>query len=139
MIYDARDGSVLIANAGHPKPLLDGEPVEIKGLPLGVSPRTAYREVKVGLAPGASLVIYSDGLEDVENESGEQFGPARVLEFFSQQSRAAPEEARERLGLALAAFAGRAEAADDQTVIVLQRSLTAALAPAHSGTQPLAL
>lgn len=121
MIYDSRDGSVLIANAGHPRPLVDGEPVEIKGLPLGVSTRTAYKEAKVTLAPGSSIATYSDGLEDVESESGEQFGPDRVTAYFRENAHMAPLESRAKLRELLAGFAGKALPADDQTVIILQR------------------
>jgi serine phosphatase RsbU (regulator of sigma subunit) len=138
MIYDARDGSVLIANAGHPKPLLNGEEVEIKGLPLGVSPRTAYREERVVLAPGSTLVAYSDGLEDVESEAGEQFGPERVMAFFRAHAKLPPEEVRARLAETLAAFAGRALPADDQTVTILQKTDEPVALASRAATRPLA-
>jgi sigma-B regulation protein RsbU (phosphoserine phosphatase) len=128
----------LIANAGHPKPLLDGRPVEIKGLPLGINPRGSYREERVFLDAGSTLVAYSDGLEDVESESGEQFGPDRVEAFFREHSHLAPDEARTRLQATLAAFAGRAMPADDQTYTILQRTGQMPPAASRSATRPLA-
>ena len=122
MIYDARDGSVLIANAGHPPPMLDGEPVAIKGLPLGITAKTVYKEIRVELPPGSTLAIYSDGLEDAEDEQGVGFGPARVADFFRRSSHLEPPAALEALRTELARFAGRAHPPDDQTVAILRRS-----------------
>ncbi len=121
MIYDARDGSVLIANAGHPPPMLDGEPVAIKGLPLGISAKTVYKEVRVQLPPGSTLAIFSDGLEDAEDEAGRSFGPDRVAAFFKRTSHEHPVVALEALRAELARFAGRANQPDDQTVAILRR------------------
>ncbi|MDB5101240.1 MAG: serine phosphatase [Cyanobacteria bacterium RYN_339] len=137
MIYDARDGSVLIANAGHPKPLLDGKEVEIKGMPLGISARTTYREEKVFLPAGSTLVAYSDGLEDVESEQGEQFGPERVMAFFREHAKLTPEETRVKLVETLAGFAGRAQPADDQTVTILQKTDEALASGVRTATRQL--
>ncbi len=41
-----------------------------RGLPLGVSSHTNYREGKVSLKPGDTLVLYSDGLIDAQPELG---------------------------------------------------------------------
>jgi sigma-B regulation protein RsbU (phosphoserine phosphatase) len=122
LIYDARDGSALIANAGHPPPMLDGEAVAIKGLPLGVSAKTVYKEIRVQLPPGATLAVYSDGLEDAEDEAGTPFGPARVADFFRRSAGQDPQAALAALREELARFAGRAHPPDDQTVAVLRRS-----------------
>lgn len=122
LIYDARDGSVLIANAGHPPPMVDGEPVAIKGLPLGISAKTVYKEVRVQLAPGQTLAVYSDGLEDLEDEGGQAFGPARVADLFQRLAGEEPGAALEAMRVELARFAGRANPPDDQTVAILRRS-----------------
>lgn len=121
MIYDARDGSVIVANAGHPPPLVDGHPVPVKGLPLGINPKVIYKEVRFTLSPGSSVVIYSDGLEDLENEGGEAFGHVRVGQLFSRLAALDPREALESLRREAAAYAGRAEPPDDRTVAILRR------------------
>jgi serine phosphatase RsbU (regulator of sigma subunit)/anti-sigma regulatory factor (Ser/Thr protein kinase) len=59
---------VTIANAGHPPPLLispDGQARYVEhgsGAPLGVGTSGVYRESTFSLEPGASLVLYTDGL-----------------------------------------------------------------------------
>lgn len=121
LIYDARDGSVLIANAGQPRPLLDGVPLDVKGLPLGINPRVTYGEIRVQLHPASTLVAYSDGLEDLEDEAGVQFGQHRVEAFFRGATHLAPVDAIAALHKELADFAGSALQADDQTMVILQR------------------
>jgi serine phosphatase RsbU (regulator of sigma subunit) len=75
LIYDAWSRELTFANAGHAAPLLavDGviRPLEVrhKGVLLGVRGRgirglPTYREQTVTLAPGAALVLYTDGLTD---------------------------------------------------------------------------
>ncbi|MEB3328043.1 MAG: SpoIIE family protein phosphatase [Candidatus Sericytochromatia bacterium] len=120
-IYDARDGSILLANAGHPPPLVDGQPVPVKGLPLGINPKMVYKEVRFTLAPGSSLVVYSDGLEDVENEAGESLGHQRLEELFARLAPRQPGEAVVAMQQAIGAFAGAVMQPDDQTVTILRR------------------
>jgi anti-sigma regulatory factor (Ser/Thr protein kinase) len=63
-----RPARVLLAGAGHPAPLLvrpDAAPLYVDldpGLPLGVSDGTRFVETMVELPPGASLVLFTDGL-----------------------------------------------------------------------------
>jgi sigma-B regulation protein RsbU (phosphoserine phosphatase) len=121
MVYDARTGEVSLANAGQPQPLLDGAPVAIKGLPLGASARTSYKEASLVLAPGQTLAAYSDGLEDLEDEAGAQYGPERVQAYFQHAAALAPAEVMADLRARLATFAGKAPPADDLTVAILQR------------------
>jgi serine phosphatase RsbU (regulator of sigma subunit) len=75
MIYDAWSRELTFANAGHAAPLMvsNGKvrPLEIrhKGILLGVRGRgirglPTYKEQTVKLPPGASLVLYTDGLTD---------------------------------------------------------------------------
>ena len=56
------------ANAGHPPPVLvppDGEPVLLRGgvgVVLGVAPERPRVDCEVELEPGATLLLYTDGL-----------------------------------------------------------------------------
>ena len=75
LIYDAWSRELTFANAGHAAPLMASggtvRPLEIrhKGVLLGVRGRgirglPTYREQTVRLPPGATLVLYTDGLTD---------------------------------------------------------------------------
>jgi sigma-B regulation protein RsbU (phosphoserine phosphatase) len=137
-IYDARDGSIVVANAGHPPPLVDGQPVPVKGLPLGVNPKTVYKEVRFTLAPGSSLVVYSDGLEDVENPAGESLGHRRVANLFARLASRPADQAVVEFQVALATFSGTALPSDDQTVAVLRRDPRPAAGPVSPGQAAVA-
>jgi GAF domain-containing protein/anti-sigma regulatory factor (Ser/Thr protein kinase) len=62
------DGTLTLASAGHPLPVVvdrDGEPVPLAvdpGPPLGTADWTCYRERTVLLGPGSSILLRSDGL-----------------------------------------------------------------------------
>jgi sigma-B regulation protein RsbU (phosphoserine phosphatase) len=65
--------------AGHPLPLVreaGGRVVEAgtPGMPLGVQPGVSFAESVVGLPPGATLVLYTDGVTEARDDGGTQFG-----------------------------------------------------------------
>ncbi len=69
VVFDAESGRVRFASAGHPPPLVipaEGPPVYLReGLapPLGAVPSLdAFEESESELAPGSTLLMYTDGL-----------------------------------------------------------------------------
>ncbi|SBT37871.1 SpoIIE family protein phosphatase [Micromonospora narathiwatensis] len=66
--FAPRTGRLWYASAGHPSPLLiRGDDVSFLhdralGPPIGAIPQTRYRTVEGELAPGARLLLYTDGL-----------------------------------------------------------------------------
>jgi PAS domain S-box-containing protein len=68
LVFDPGSGFVRIANAGHLPPLEakpDGSTVyleEGRSLPIGVWRATTYQEAEYRLAPGSTLLLYTDGL-----------------------------------------------------------------------------
>ncbi len=76
---DASSGLLRLTSAGHPSPLLIREgdeiqPVEAGGLPIGIEPRAQYDHAEIWLKPEDSLLLYSDGLLDCENDNGHHYG-----------------------------------------------------------------
>jgi len=80
---DTGDGNVCIAGGGGPHPLHlrrgqgDLEQLVCNGLPLGVVESSVYpeiEEIRRELAPGDAVLIYTDGITEVENDRGEEFG-----------------------------------------------------------------
>jgi phosphoserine phosphatase RsbU/P len=78
---------VQISVAGHPLPLLrdvDGAVSEIgvPGRPLGIEAGAGYRELGAELSAGSTLVLYTDGVTEARDDTGDQFddeGLLRVL------------------------------------------------------------
>ncbi|HEX8813380.1 MAG TPA: PP2C family protein-serine/threonine phosphatase, partial [Terracidiphilus sp.] len=79
--------TVRYVNAGHCAPVLiglrNGQPeirrLDVGGAVLGVLPAASYTQGSAEIRAGDILVLYSDGLVEAENASGEEFGEARLL------------------------------------------------------------
>jgi serine phosphatase RsbU (regulator of sigma subunit)/anti-sigma regulatory factor (Ser/Thr protein kinase) len=67
-VFDPGTGTLMLANAGHPPPLLrrpDGSVTFVdgaSGLPLGALPDTQYGATAVTVDPGSTLLLYTDGV-----------------------------------------------------------------------------
>jgi hypothetical protein len=73
------DGACAIANAGHLSPFLNDRELELPPeLPLGVVRDVAYETTTVQLGIGDRLTLYTDGLLEARNHSGELYGFDRV-------------------------------------------------------------
>jgi GAF domain-containing protein/anti-sigma regulatory factor (Ser/Thr protein kinase) len=84
-LLDPETGELCYADAGHPPPLLarsDGSSSFLEGtggLPVGAFPGARYGDATVILAPGDTVVMYTDGLIEERSESLEA-GLARLRE-----------------------------------------------------------
>jgi sigma-B regulation protein RsbU (phosphoserine phosphatase) len=90
LVFDAATGEVSLANAGHPVPLhfkaeeqaatmLMDDPSK-RGCALAIMEGATYETVHKQIVPGDSVVLYTDGLYEVERNDGEEFGEERLLE-----------------------------------------------------------
>ena len=74
------EGRLFVSSAGMPPILVyrarTGEVVEVvlKGVPLGAFPAFAYAQAEVGLDPGDTVVLMSDGLSESFDGAGEMLG-----------------------------------------------------------------
>ncbi len=123
-IYEPTTKSIALSNSGLPYPLLlrQGQPtfLNIGGIPLGLFPDSMYEETKLQLIPGDVLVFYSDGVVEMRNDAGEEFGLRRLAETVRRNHEKAPEEIVKALSAALAEFIGRVRPQDDRTMIVVK-------------------
>jgi len=128
-------GELLFTNAGHMPPLWyraaqrewslmsEATPYRktIIDLPLGLIPGTAYSQTAVQLEPGDLLLLYTDGINESHDASGEQLGLGRLLSI----ARTLPTRSAAAVGKALVAaveeFRGPEPQADDETVLALER------------------
>src|SRR5207237_1159983 len=95
-IYEPNTRTINLANSGLPYPLLvrAGQPtfIDIGGIPLGLFPDTRYEETALQLQPGDVLVFYSDGVMEMRNDSGEEFGLGRLAKTVAANSDKPPSE-----------------------------------------------
>lgn len=124
---DARTHQLTYINAGHNSPLLvrtSGEVtrLDVGGFPVGITPDCEYREGWVQMEPGDVLVIYSDGVTESQNEEGDEFDEARLIEVVRRHRDRTAAGIRDRIDEALTRFVGQAKAVDDLTMVILKRS-----------------
>jgi hypothetical protein len=90
------DGAVVMANAGHLSPYLDGKEVEVPGaLPLGAKAGTRYETVRFHLPRGSRLTLYSDGIVEAQNLKGELLGFDRGRELSTKPVAAIVDAAKQ--------------------------------------------
>ena len=103
LIVDATVGTVRWARAGHPPPLLvsaDGQGRFLdgagSGTVLGAPGRAPYTEGTTKIEPGATLLLYTDGLVERRGELLDD-GLARVLDVAMRHASADPVRLTARL------------------------------------------
>jgi sigma-B regulation protein RsbU (phosphoserine phosphatase) len=123
-IYDPKTRSISLANSGLPYPLLvrAGQPtfLDIGGIPLGLFPDSKYEETSLQLMTGDVLVFYSDGVVEMRNDAGDEFGLKRLAETVRINYEKTPDEIVKAVSAALANFIGRIRPEDDRTMIVVK-------------------
>jgi len=117
-------GDIELCNAGHLPPLLVGPrgvaTVDATGLPIGMFSVTSFASVTVRLAPGETLLLYSDGLIEAENADGADYGMDRLRAVTAAAPRT-PRALVDACVRDVAAFRGRPQFADDLTLFAVSR------------------
>lgn len=91
IVIDPSTHELEIVNAGHLNPLLrhaDGTVEAISksesSLPLGIIPDLKYQSSQLTLAPGETIIAFTDGITEAMNAQKEIFGVRRLSELFSK-------------------------------------------------------
>ena len=123
-VLDPESRRLTYASAGHPHAFRvprSGAPerLEATAPPLGLASAGTIQRRQVSWEPGSDLlVLWTDGLVDARNESGEAYGEQRLLEHIVSH-RTEPPESVVRAALADAESFG-VQPADDRTLLVLR-------------------
>src|ERR1700677_3081104 len=112
------------ASGGHNPPLLlrtsTGESLllEEAGPIMGILPDAQFSNTNLTLEPGDILTLYTDGVTEQEDESGEEFSLDRLKKIvLSKESDPASAMVTD-IAEAVSTFAGTKEQSDDLTVVV---------------------
>lgn len=93
IFVDMKKNTLCYAGAGHTPLLLrrrsTGSPREVleNGLILGQFPEATYCAVRESLEPGDRCVLYTDGILETKDPSGEDFGIERFMRFMENNHR----------------------------------------------------
>jgi sigma-B regulation protein RsbU (phosphoserine phosphatase) len=118
------DGRLELASAGHvPALLVAGDEVQEVGsqsMPIGLFAGQEFSAATFVLAPGGSLVLFSDGVSEARCQD-EDYGYERIAAAVMQSAGLAPHEVIANCVRDLESFLGSEPAFDDQTLMVVQR------------------
>jgi anti-sigma regulatory factor (Ser/Thr protein kinase) len=133
-VLDPHSGRLCFANAGHDLPYRrrDGgvDELRARGMPLGLMPGMQYEEHELTLAPGESVLFYSDGLVEAHNPEREMFSFGR-LQALVAAGPSSGQVLTQHLLDELARFTGAGwEQEDDITMVLLERTMVVEAEPA---------
>ncbi len=118
-------------NAGHNDPILRRASGTIErlsaggppfGLPQFTDVEIVYASGRVLLEPGDLLFVFTDGVIEAVNESGEEYGERRLLPLLASATKEVAAATLERVMANVNAFVGYARQHDDITALVLHVS-----------------
>jgi len=84
--YWPKSGKMQLALGGHLQPLWIvkdgiGNMPQLNGVSLGITANANYEKKEITLSPGESILLYSDGLIEAENEEQEFYGNERLIRY----------------------------------------------------------
>ncbi|MGA1285539.1 MAG: SpoIIE family protein phosphatase, partial [Prochlorothrix sp.] len=145
-ILDTETGELTYGNGGHIPPLLqsvesgigsgigsgtvgqggpmmgDWQPIPLPpGILLGINEENRYKLATLRLQPGETLVAYTDGVTEAENDRQEFFGLERTIATLQQlPPQTDVETIVKTLKMAVTHFAGNTPQSDDLTLLALR-------------------
>lgn len=130
MVADLEQNQICFANAGHPKPLLIHRPlgtVEVlsntsgKSCPaLGLFEEFVYTTSQIAISPGDLIMLFTDGLYDVEGPHQDSIHPDWVLEEVRKHTRKPATELFDHLLGEINRVSGNADFADDVCLVAME-------------------
>ena len=129
VVLDVSTGELTGSCAGHTLPLLirpgDGEVRTVSGAKdsagcaLAVSENYAYGTFRSRLQPGDTLMLYTDGIYEVLNAEGSQFGLGRLQQAFREHAGLPLPSMVERVVEAVRGFSAHGEFEDDVCLLAV--------------------
>ncbi len=124
-ILDLPTGRLRYCNAGHNAPIaIQQDNVDflkvIPNIPLGIAEEFHYEEQETQMSHGASIFLYTDGLNEAENCQHEQLGDERILAVAKKLFDLSPQEQIDMMTNAITEHVNGAEQSDDLTMLSIK-------------------
>ncbi|HOP06009.1 MAG TPA: SpoIIE family protein phosphatase [candidate division Zixibacteria bacterium] len=125
-VLDAKNHVLTFANCGHNLPILlrvDGSVEYLRegGPVMGVTAEAEYEERPLYIHAGEVLLFYTDGVSEVFNDKGEEFGLDRLIEVVRSNRDRSSREILGAVYNAVKAWAASSHVFDDLTMIAVKR------------------
>jgi sigma-B regulation protein RsbU (phosphoserine phosphatase) len=125
-------GEIEIASAGHLPALLVSrggvKEIASTGLPLGIFSTSDYSVERIRLEPGDSLMLFTDGLSEACDPSGQEYGISGLALSAAGRHGWAAEELVSACRRDVERYSRAARRADDQTLLMIHLAQSDAVA-----------
>jgi sigma-B regulation protein RsbU (phosphoserine phosphatase) len=124
-VLDTTSGMVKYVSAGHEPPLVrrvDGTVVPLQaesGAAIGIDAPVEYRLAQGFIAPGDTLLLYTDGVTEAETGDHTQFGSERLVKLLAEGDAEDPSALIQRVIDSVGARSADFHAGDDVTVLAV--------------------
>jgi sigma-B regulation protein RsbU (phosphoserine phosphatase) len=124
-VLNIETGMFTYCNAAHTISYIlksNGKLVELAqshGLPLGLYPDKKYQEATIQLKKGDSVILYTDGVTELNDADKQQYGNQRLEENLKNLAQKNPKEMVLKLERSLELFIGNTKQSDDISILIL--------------------
>ncbi len=126
LLIDSINRRMTYAIGGHNPPLLlrgnDIISLESEGFSVGMFSNVNFEEKEIEVKGDDKIIIYTDGVIESKNETGEHFGYGNLMKVIKENSQANAFQLTHIIVDAVSRFAGNSPRTDDLTVIVISVS-----------------
>lgn len=123
-VWNDDNRTLQVANAGATQPLIcrggEVETIKAEGFPLGLFPNIDYEEFTLATQRGDSIIFFSDGITDAQNEAEEMFGDDRLKAVVKKNHQKPASKIADAILTEVGKFQHGRERFDDETVVVLK-------------------
>jgi len=126
LIINQDTGEIEFANAGHlPMTIYSLKDKKIKtihsvDLPVGISQDQSYKDHNMKVEPGDVIVLYTDGINEMENQQEEMYGRERLHAQIIKYSAGSAKEISENLIKDLFHYSKGCTQKDDIALVVIK-------------------
>lgn len=115
---------VIILRAGGQLEVQDTQDL---GFPVGLTEGIGQfvHQISIPLAPGDSVILYSDGVTEAENDAGEMYGLERLCAAARPHCAKSAEALKEAVTADVRQFVGAQKVYDDLALLVIQQKARA--------------
>ncbi len=122
-VLDVATRNFRFTNAGHNPPIVvraDGSIHRLNdgGVMLGIFAQSAFAFGEIQLFSGDRMVMFTDGVTEIENLEGEDFGDARLVQFVTENAHLSAADLQAKIMQTINEFSS-GKFNDDATLIVV--------------------
>ncbi len=124
-VLNCEDGILTYSNGGHPHPILlhpDGtmDFLDKGGTIIGIGGIIPYEQEQRGLQRGDKIILYSDGVTELQNPQGDLFGLDRLSQLISETRNRPIPDVLEKIHSSLMEFVGPDGPQDDLSLLGIE-------------------